>query len=195
MKNQQGKRPFNRKNLSEQNQYVNVKEYNRQREIYAREMGNRQIFILKAAFIALCGATLYSMSSERGPMDHVVNFALFGVFTSAIFTAIIFRSGRAAPGSFWGRIDMRRQKRARNDNRFKTERIAILELWILYVVLSFAVLRFFVFSHTGLLGKGIGIFLFAGVTFAILLTIVLLSDPRSFWGRMRRFVPNDDSPR
>jgi predicted membrane channel-forming protein YqfA (hemolysin III family) len=195
MKNRHGKRPFNRKNLSEQNWNINERELNRQWKKKKHKTETRLIFVLKAALILLCALMLYSVLFRTGPADHVVNFAFFGISTLFMITALIFLSGSAAPMSFWGRLNRLRQKRARNDNRFAMKRIVITELWIAYAVFSAVMLRAFVFSERSPFERGCGFVVFMGATFIALFVVILLSNPRSFWGRMQRFLLGRGSPR
>jgi hypothetical protein len=193
MRNQHGKRPFNPKKLSEQNWNANMEEWNRRRKREIYEDGKRLIFILKAVYIALCAGMLHSIFYQKAPIDHTVNFFLFGISTMTLFTAMLFLSGHVAPGSFWGWADKQREKRARYDHRFGMKRIVISELWIVYAVISCGMLRTFAFSPLELPGKITGAVLFAIFTSLILIAVVLLSDPRSFWGQMKRFVLKDGS--
>jgi hypothetical protein len=179
--------------LSEQSWNSVMEEWNCRKRREIHEDGKRLLFILKATYIAVCVAMLYSIFFKTDPIDHIVHFSLFGITTMGIFTAILFLSGYVAPGSFWGWADRQREKRARYDQRFERKRMAIFELWIVYVVISCGMLRVFVFSPLELPGRITGIVLFAIFTALILIAVILLSSPRSFWGRMKRFVLKESS--
>jgi hypothetical protein len=179
--------------LFEQNRNAVMEEWNRRkrREIY--EDGKQLLFILKTAYIALCVAMLYSIFFKKDPIDHIVNLSLFGISTMCIFTAILFLSGYIAPGSYWGKVDKQREKRVQYDPRIGRKRIGIFELWIVYAVISCGMLRVFVFSPLDLSGRITGAVLFAIFTGLIFIAVILLSDPRSFWGQMKRFVLKENS--
>jgi hypothetical protein len=191
MQNRRGKHHFNRKKLSNQNWNVNMAEQIRQWEAKMRGKGKLTIFILKAAFIVLCAMMLRSIYSDFAPMNHAVNFVLFGIATMAIFTAVIFLSGYADPESFWGRIDRRRQKRTRYDNRFTIKRILLSELWIVYTVFLCFMLQDIILSSPALPKRTGGIALFVIFTALVFIAAMLLSGPRSFWGRVRRFITGE----
>jgi hypothetical protein len=188
MQNPHRKRPFNRKNLSAQIQSINTRELNRQQARDRYRVEKRVIFCLKAAYIGYCAAMLYVTFFQAQTADHVANWLLFGVLTAAIFTTFVFISGSVAPKSFWGRIDKLRQRRAWNDKRFEKNRIMVLELKVGYILICCHALRVCVFSNADLFSKGVYIFLFTMVTFAIFLALVYFSKPRSFWGRMQRSI-------
>jgi predicted membrane channel-forming protein YqfA (hemolysin III family) len=189
MQNRHKKCRISRKALSEQNWNVNMMEQIRHLERKMRGKTKLTVFILRALFIVLCIPLLLSIFSETDPVNHIVNFALFGIAAMTIFTAIVFLSGYADPGSFCWKIDRRRQKRARHDKRFTIKRIVLYELWIVYAVLLCVMLQDFIFSAPDLPDKkGFSIALFAILTILIFVAAMLLSGPRSFWGRMRRFI-------
>jgi hypothetical protein len=171
-----------------------MKEWNRAGERKMRKIGKYLLFALKVSFIVQCGLMLHSFFFKRGMIDHVVDFTSLGVSAWVTFTAMLFLSGHVAPGSCWGWVDWHRQKRARHNHRFGIRHIAITELWIAYIVISCGLLRVFVFSPLELPRRIVGVVLFAIFTALILIAVILISEPRSFWGRMQRFVLKEGSP-
>jgi hypothetical protein len=188
---------FDREDSPEQNWTGGAEEQARQwqwkRDICGKE--RHLILPLKAVFAVLCVLMLHSLLFETDPLVYIVNIELFGILALVMVSALIFLSGRAALESFWGQIDRRRQELARHDSRFKIERIVIAELWVVYAVLSWTVLRSFVFSDPGLPRRFGGIVLFGIFTSLMLVAVILLSDSRSYWGRMKRFVLKEGAPR
>jgi hypothetical protein len=67
-------------------------------------------------------------------------------------------------------------------------------VWIVYTAISCGMLRVFVFYPLELPGRIIGIVFFAMFTALILIAVILLSSPRSFWGRMKPLILKKDSP-
>jgi hypothetical protein len=195
MQNKHAKRPFNRKKLSEQNQYVNKRELDRQLERNKRKKKKRMIFVLKAVLIAFCAHMLFSVLFKVGPRDPIVIFALYGIPILSMVTALIFLSGSVAPMSFWGRIDRLRQKRAQKDERFKVKRLIISELWIVYTVFCTVILGKFVLFGRGGMDKISGFAALVSATYITFFIVILLSDPQSFWGRLQRLILDKKSVR
>lgn len=159
-----------------------------------QERAKKIIFVLKAvSVLLLVSIALYMIlhTSMAAAADIVGSFVLAGLLMLGLLTAIVFLSGDAYPKSLWGRLELARRKRLKNDQRFRMERIVIAELWLTYFIISCFALRNFFFLEAGLIGKSVIAVLFVIFTFTILILVILISHsvkPRSFWGRMSRFL-------
>jgi hypothetical protein len=162
------------------------------------EWGKKIIFALKTISVLLVSIALYLILNVPTATDFVSVITLIGLFILGLLTAIVFLSGDVYPKSLWGRIELSRQKRSRNDQRFRIGRIVIVELWFTYFIIFCLLLRVFFFLKIDLISKSVNAIFFAIFTFIFFISIILISSnvkPRSLWGSMGCFIVNSRKKR